>query len=264
MLSQAVLAAATGLAACESKGNRYKRKMKAPQSTTLAQPTVLVVDDEVKILEVVKSYLQRDGYRALTAENGRNALVLLEENEVSLLLLDLMLPDLSGEEICKRVRSYSDMPIIMMTAKVEEENIIHGLNLGADDYVTKPFSPRQLMARVAAVLRRSAPESENSGQVFNYGNLTVDTENRRVSKNNVSITLTANEYKILSLLASRPQKIFTRDEMLSALSADGDSFDRTIDVHVKNLRQKIEDDPKTPQYIITVYGMGYRFGGEVP
>jgi DNA-binding response OmpR family regulator len=146
-----------------------------------------------------------------------------------------------------------------------EENIIHGLNIGADDYVTKPFSPRQLVARVAAVLRRSEDmgieNSETPGLVFNFDNLSVDTENRRVSKNNEHIVLTANEYKILSLLISRPQKIFTRDEILSAVKAD-DSFDRTIDVHIKNLRQKIEDDPKTPRYIITVYGMGYRFGGE--
>jgi DNA-binding response OmpR family regulator len=231
------------------------------------KPTVLVVDDERKILDVVKIYLLREGYRALTAENGKDALTLLQNDSVSLLLLDLMLPDLSGEEICKKVRASSDMPIIMMTAKIEEENIIHGLNIGADDYVTKPFSPRQLMARVAAVLRRSEDteltNSGTAGRIYNFGVLTVDTENRRVSKNNDHITLTPNEYKILSLLVSRPQKIFTRDEILSALRTDDyDSFDRTIDVHIKNLRQKIEDDPKTPRYIITVYGMGYRFGDE--
>jgi DNA-binding response OmpR family regulator len=232
------------------------------------KPTVLVVDDERKILEVVKSYLLREGYRVLTAENGKDAMALLQKNPVSLLLLDLMLPDLSGEEICKKVRASSDMPIIMMTAKFEEEHIIHGLNIGADDYVTKPFSPRQLVARVAAVLRRTEDTGignpETPGRVFHFDNLSVDTDNRRVCKNNEPIALTANEYKILSLLISRPQKIFTRDEILSAVKSDDyDGFDRTIDVHIKNLRQKIEDDPKTPRYIITVYGMGYRFGGEV-
>jgi DNA-binding response OmpR family regulator len=229
--------------------------------------TVLVVDDERKILEVVKSYLEKNGYRALTAENGKDAFTLLQNNQVSLLLLDLMLPDLSGEEICKKVRSVSAMPIIMMTAKVEEEHIIHGLNIGADDYVTKPFSPRQLVARVAAVLRRTEDMGSGgpgtAGRVFYVGNLSVDTENRRVSKNNKDIVLTPHEFKILCLLVSRPQKIFTRDEILSAVKSDDyDGFDRTIDVHIKNLRQKIEDDPKTPRYIITVYGMGYRFGGE--
>ncbi|GHT79780.1 DNA-binding response regulator [Spirochaetia bacterium] len=228
------------------------------------KPVVLVVDDEIKILEIVKSYLEKSGYQALTANNGREALALLQSNAVDLVLLDLMLPDLSGEEICRTVRAGSDIPIIMMTAKVEEQDIIHGLNMGADDYVTKPFSPRELMARTAAALRRSAFAAGRGGavsQVLSSGSLLVDTENRRVSLDGTDIILTPNEYRILALLMSRPHKIFTRDEIIENIKGDDyDGFDRTIDSHIKNLRQKIRDDAK---YIVTVYGMGYRFGREV-
>jgi DNA-binding response OmpR family regulator len=224
--------------------------------------SVLVVDDEPKILDIVKSYLEKNGYRALTAKNGKEALAALRSNTVSLMLLDLMLPDLSGEELCRVARSESDMPIIMMTAKVDEESIIRGLETGADDYVTKPFSPRQLMARVAAAQRRSSP-GPLEGRVFSAGALTVDTGNRRASKNGAALNLTPNEYRILALFMSRPHKIFTRDEIISSIKTDEyDGFDRAIDSHIKNLRQKIEDDPRNPRHILTVYGMGYRFGEE--
>jgi DNA-binding response OmpR family regulator len=155
------------------------------------------------------------------------------------------------------------MPIIMMTAKVDEESIIHGLRIGADDYVTKPFSPRQLMARVGAALRRAGAGGPAEGRVMAWDGLSVDTENRRVSKNGAALTLTPNEYRILALLMGRPQKIFTRDEIIENIKNDEyDGFDRTIDSHIKNLRQKIEDDTRNPRYVLTVYGMGYRFGGE--
>jgi DNA-binding response OmpR family regulator len=224
--------------------------------------SVLVVDDEPKILDIVRSYLEKNGYRALTAKNGREALAALRSNTVSLMLLDLMLPDLSGEELCRRIRSESDMPIIMMTAKVDEESIIQGLRIGADDYVTKPFSPRQLMARVAAALRRSAA-GPLEGRVFSAGALSVDTGNRQANKNGAPLALTPNEYRILALLMSRPHKIFTRDEIIAGVKTDEyDGFDRAVDSHIKNLRQKIEDDSRNPRYILTVYGMGYRFGEE--
>ncbi|GHV74412.1 DNA-binding response regulator [Spirochaetia bacterium] len=212
--------------------------------------------------------MEKNGYRALIAKTGKEALAALQANKVALMLLDLMLPDLSGEELCRRVRARtvcaeSDMPIIMMTAKVDEESIIHGLRIGADDYVTKPFSPRQLMARVEAALRRAGGGSAGGG-VFAWNGLSVDTENRRVSKNGAALTLTPNEYRILALLMSRPQKIFTRDEIIENIkNEEYDGFDRTIDSHIKNLRQKIEDDTRNPRYVLTVYGMGYRFGGDV-
>jgi DNA-binding response OmpR family regulator len=223
---------------------------------------VLVVDDEEKILEVLSSYLKINGCRPLCAKNGREALELFSKNPVSLALLDLMLPDLSGEELCRKIRAVSDIPVIMITARVDEESIIRGLNMGADDYVCKPFSPRQLMARVQAALRRKTGTGA-AGKCLVHGGLVVDTENRRVSRDGTGIRLTPNEYKILITLMSRPEKIFTRDEIIERIKGeDYDGFDRAVDTHVKNLRQKIGDDPKSPVFIQTVYGMGYRFAGE--
>ncbi|MDR1287924.1 MAG: response regulator transcription factor [Treponema sp.] len=222
--------------------------------------TVLIVDDEPKILELVKSYLVMNGYTALCAANGREGIKLFEEHHVSLILLDLMLPDFSGEEFCKKVRQVSDIPIIMITAKVDENSIIQGLNIGADDYVTKPFSPRQLMARVKAALRRNSGGGLTA-QCLVYDDLTVDTEKRQASRNGENIILTRDEYNILALLMSRQEKIFTREEILETVKGgDYDGFDRSVDSTVKRLRSKIGDDPKTPKYIVTIYGMGYRFG----
>lgn len=222
--------------------------------------TVLIVDDEKKIRDLLKSYLEIAGYRAIGAQNGREGLTLFEQNPVSLILLDLMLPDFSGEEFCKRVRQSSDIPLIMITAKVDEDSIIRGLHIGADDYVTKPFSPRQLMARVEAALRRQGNREKTPGPLV-CGDLQVDQENRRVRKNGEIIPLTRDEYQILRLLMSRQEKIFTRDEILEAVKGeDYEGFDRSIDSHIKRLRAKIGDDPKAPRYILTVYGMGYRLG----
>jgi DNA-binding response OmpR family regulator len=228
--------------------------------------TVLVVDDEEKILSLVKSYLEINNYTALCAKTGREGMAFFErqldsQNPVSLILLDLMLPDFSGEEFCRNIREISKVPIIMITAKIEEADIIHGLKIGADDYVTKPFSPRQLMARVEAALRRTA-NNENPRQFLQYHDLIVDTEQRSVKCNGKTITLTRDEYNILTLLLSRQAKIFTRDEILEAVKGeDYDAFDRTIDAHIKKLRAKIGDDSKSPKYITTVYCMGYRIGG---
>jgi DNA-binding response OmpR family regulator len=226
------------------------------------EPLVLVVDDEEKILEVLSSYLKINGCRPLCAKNGREALELFQKNPVSLALLDLMLPDFSGEDLCRKIRAVSDIPVIMITARVDEESIIRGLNIGADDYVCKPFSPRQLMARVQAALRRQAGTGVTEKRLA-HGGLEVDLENRRVSRDGAGISLTPNEYKILITLMSRPAKIFTRDEIIERIKGDDyDGFDRAVDTHIKNLRQKIGDDPKAPAFIQTVYGMGYRFAGE--
>jgi DNA-binding response OmpR family regulator len=224
------------------------------------------VDDEPKILKALCVYLEGNGYRALTAGNGNDALRILEQYPVSLILLDLMLPDIPGEEVCRKIRTFSSVPIIMLTAKIEEEHIIQGLSCGADDYVTKPFKPRQLMARIAAVLRRAGltatPIQENMGRIYSSENLLVDTENRTVTKHGKHLPLTPNEFKILALLISRPEKIFTRDEIINAVKDDWfDGFDRNIDVHIFNLRKKIEDETKNPRYITTIHGIGYQFGG---
>jgi DNA-binding response OmpR family regulator len=226
------------------------------------EPLVLVVDDEEKILEVLCSYLKINGCVPIRAKNGGEAVELFGKTPVSLVLLDLMLPDLSGEEVCRKIRAVSDIPIIMITARVDEESIIRGLNMGADDYVCKPFSPRQLMARVRSALRRRTPAGER-GEILASCGLVVDTENRRVSRAGENIFLTPSEYKILISLMARPAKIFTRDEIIERIKGDDyDGFDRAVDTHIKNLRQKIGDDSKSPVFIQTVYGMGYRFAGE--
>jgi DNA-binding response OmpR family regulator len=221
--------------------------------------SVLVVDDEPKILEFIKSYLEINGFNALCAKNGKEGMLLFRQNTVAVILLDLMLPDFSGEDFCKKIRQVSDVPVIMITAKADEASIIHGLNIGADDYVCKPFSPRQLMARIQAVLRRNGGDKKS--KVLSYMDLTVDDENRTVIRGGQTIALTRDEYNILVLLMSRQAKIFTRDEILEAVKGESfEGFDRAVDTHIKKLRSKIEDDSKAPKYIITVYGMGYRLG----
>jgi DNA-binding response OmpR family regulator len=225
--------------------------------------TVLAVDDEEKILELLKSYLEINGYRALCAPSGREGMALFERNSVDLVLLDLMLPDISGEAFCRKLRETADVPVIMITARADEESVIKGLRAGADDYVCKPFSPRELMARVEAALRRSRLSGGGTREdtALSYRDLAVDTANRTVSRGGKLIGLTKDEYHILALLMSRRSKIFTRDEILAKVKGgDYDGFDRTIDTHIKNLRAKLGDDPRSPRYITTVYGMGYRFG----
>ncbi len=223
---------------------------------------VLVVDDEHKIVEVVKSYLQHSGYKVYTAYNGNKAMAVFEEVNPDLIILDLMLPDITGEEICKNIRKESRVPIIMLTAKAEEENILKGLDMGADDYVLKPFSPRQLVARVAAVLRRSSDELLTP-TVIELGDIVIDNLKHEVKKRDSVVNLTPNEYKILFGMIKYPNKTFTREELINiALGEDFKGFDRTVDTHIKNLRQKIEDDPKVPRYLHTVHGVGYRLFNE--
>jgi DNA-binding response OmpR family regulator len=226
--------------------------------------TVLVVDDEEKIVDVLRSYLEAQGFIVVVAYNGLEALRQFDKHTPDLVLLDLMLPELSGEDVCRALRKKSRVPIIMLTAKVEEENMLEGLGIGADDYVLKPFSPRQLMARVEAVLRRVSQEMVPlSAEIsFNDGALVIDSLRHEVRKNGVAVAFTPHEYKILMAMTKYPTKVFTRDELIAfAFSDEFEGFDRIIDTHIKNIRQKIEPDPKNPIYILTVHGVGYRFGG---
>lgn len=226
---------------------------------------ILVVDDEPRIVEVVISYLMNSGYKAFQAETGRQALEVFQKVNPHLVVLDLMLPDMTGEEVCQRIRRISPVPIIMLTAKVAEEDLLNGLRLGADDYLTKPFSPRELMARIEVIFRRTSHEAVPLAAhlSFNQDDLIIDALKHEVLKQGHVVNLTPNEYKILTSLVRYPQKAFTRDELLTlALGEDYQGFDRTIDTHIKNLRQKIETDPKNPLYILTLHGVGYRFGGE--
>lgn len=226
---------------------------------------ILVVEDELKILEVVTSLMKKQGYEVYQAEDGKKALEIFNNNEISLIILDLMLPDISGEEICMKIREKSRVPIIMLTAKVDEGNLLRGLDIGADDYITKPFSLRELVARVKVILRRTSEELKplykyNS---FQNGDLYIDVESNIIKKKSELLNLTQSEWKILLSLIKYPNKVFTREELVTiALGSDFDGYNRTIDSHIKNLRQKIEDNPKSPSYIITVFGKGYKFGGE--
>lgn len=224
---------------------------------------ILIVEDEVKILEVLEAYLKKAGYGVITALNGNEALDKYEQYNPKLIILDLMLPDISGEKICETIRRESDVPIIMLTAKVEEESILNGFSLGTDDYITKPFSPKQVVARVNAILKRTLNYSQDNILRFNNRNLVLNLDNYEVRKNDNLIELTPSEFKILLTLCESPKKVFTRAELLDrALGDDSDVYDRIIDSHIKNLRSKIEDNSKNPKYIITVHGIGYKFGGE--
>lgn len=226
---------------------------------------ILIADDEIKIVEVVKSYLEKSGYSVYEAYNGKEALEKFEKENPALIVLDLMLPDMTGEEICKTLRKKSRVPIIMLTAKVDEKDILKGLNIGADDYITKPFSPRQLVARVEAVLRRTSDALVPLSNLISFNNdeLVIDTLKYEVKRYGEAINLTPNEYKLLLTMVKYPDKTFTRGELISiGLGEDFNGYDRTIDTHIKNIRQKIESDPKKPKYILTIHGIGYRFGGE--
>lgn len=226
---------------------------------------ILIVDDEIKIVEAIKAYLENSNYEVITAYDGEQALKQFEKFSPDLVILDLMLPIISGEEICRIIRRKSRVPIIMLTAKVREDDKITGFHIGADDYMTKPFSPRELVARVGSLLRRCF---EGISPLFNImswndNDLIIDFINLKVKKGGIKISLTPNEFKILSVLLKYPNKIFTREELIEvALGMDFDGFERTIDSHIKNLRNKIEDDNSNPKYIVTVRGIGYKFAGE--
>ena len=226
----------------------------------MAGKRVLVVDDDAKTVELVKLYLNRDGYRVLTAYDGIEALQLAREAHPDLIVLDLMLPGIDGLEVCRTLRTESDVPIIMLTARTTDEDKLTGLGLGADDYVAKPFSPRELAARVRAVLRRLP--RENGPEEIKHDKLVLNFLKQEASLDGNILNLTTVEFKILGVLAKEPGRVFSRPQLIEkALGYDFDSFDRTIDVHVLNLRRKLEPDPSRPIYIRTVYGAGYKFSG---
>ena len=218
---------------------------------------VLVVDDDVKTVELVKLYLNRDGYKVLTAYDGVEALHLARESHPDLIVLDLMLPGMDGLEVCRTIREESDVPIIMLTARTTDQDKLTGLSLGADDYVTKPFSPRELAARVRAVLRRIP--GERGPDKVKHGELTVDFVRHEAYLAAKPLNLTTVEFKLLGVLARESGRVFSRAQLIEkALGYGFDGFDRTIDVHILNLRRKLEPDPKHPRYIKTVYGAGYK------
>jgi len=226
---------------------------------------ILIIDDEFGILEVIQAYLLKEDYEVYTSTNGKQGYLLFEQTKPDIVVLDLMLPDMTGEEICTKIREKSNTPIIMLTAKKELEDRIHGLELGADDYLVKPFSTKELVMRIQAILRRTGGQIADSKEElrFNNGNLVIEKKERIVRKNGVVIDLTKNEFDILLTFARNINRAFTREQLIEATFGDDYlGYDRTMDVYVKNLRKLIEDDLKSPSYIVTVYGVGYKFKGE--
>ena len=224
--------------------------------------TVLIVEDDPHALELVRLYLDQDGHQVLVAMNGIEALRLAREAAPDLIVLDLMLPGIDGTEVCRQVREESNVPIIMVTALVEEEDRLAGLELGADDYITKPFSPRELAARVRVVLRRTAREqSERTQDELRHGPFTVNIPHGTVHRDSTAIRLTPTEFRLLVLLMRDPGRIFSRELIIDRVFGyDFDGFDRTVDAHVSSLRRKLDSAPGEPRFIHTVYGLGYKFG----
>jgi DNA-binding response OmpR family regulator len=224
-----------------------------------AMATVLVVDDEPDVRDVVRRYLERDGYRALEAADGEHAREILEREPASLVVLDVMLPGLGGLDLCRWIRATSETPVILLTALGEETDRIAGLELGADDYVTKPFSPRELTVRVRNVLRRADGERQRSER-FAFGDVTVDVRAREVRRNDLPVKLTLKEFDLLHTLLAHPRRVFARDELMDRVWGYNAALETgTLTVHVRRLREKLEDDPSQPRYLETVWGIGYRF-----
>jgi len=222
-------------------------------------PRVLVVDDEPQIAQIARDYLEHAGFSVIVAGDGRKALDLARSRQPDLIVLDLALPRIDGLDVARELRRESNVPIIMVTARVEEADRIAGLEVGADDYVTKPFSPRELVARVKAVLRRG-DVSASRGDVFTVSDLTFDVPRVRLARRSQTIDLTGTEFQLLATLARQPGRVFTRAQLLDAIHGlDVDAFERAIDTHIKNIRRKIEPDTRNPIYVVTVYGIGYKF-----
>ncbi len=236
----------------------------APDSSlNTKEPVILVVDDEPNIVEVVSAYLKRELYNVVTASDGETALQMVAKHDPDLVVLDVMLPRLDGLEVCRRIRAAGNTPVIMLTARGEETDKLVGLGIGADDYLTKPFSPRELVARIKAVLRRAATSTTpepGSDSVLRFSNLKINPRTRTVETESGSVELTAKEFDLLFFLASHPSEVFTRTQLLDQVwdySYYGDTS--TVTVHVRRLREKIEPDPMRPKYIKTVWGVGYKF-----
>ena len=226
---------------------------------------ILLVEDEKNIREAVAAYFEREGYWVRAVGDGQTAVEEFEKHGFDLVVLDLMLPKLSGERVCRAIRDQSDVPIIMVTAKDQVEDRIIGLELGADDYLVKPFSPRELVARVRALLRRARTENEPTVEVLDYGDLVINISAHKVTVRGKEVDLTASEFKLLVTLARSPGQVYSRMELVEkVLGYDFEGYERTIDSHVKNLRAKLGDDPRNPTWLYTVHGVGYRFDAPEP
>lgn len=224
--------------------------------------SVLIVDDDNKLTALLTAYFEKEGFQVYTAADGYQALALAREKQPALMVLDLMLPGLQGLEVCRQLRKDSDLPILMLTARDEETDRLIGLEMGADDYVTKPFSPREVVARAKAILRRTQ-RSPVKADLIRSGEIVVDSQRYVATKRGVPLELTPTEFKVLELLAGSSGQVFSRLQIVEQVQGYAfEGYERTIDAHIKNLRRKLEDNPKAPRYILTVYGIGYRFAGD--
>ena len=222
---------------------------------------ILVIEDDPGIARIVRLYLERDGHSVTTAGDGVSGLNAARSDTPDLIVLDLMLPKLDGMSVCRALRQESDVPIIMATARVDEDDRLAGLDLGADDYIVKPFSPRELAARVRAVLRRTSRQSSSDPSSVEYDGITIDFQKQTVLRGDERPSLTPTEFRLLAMLATQPGRPFSRDQIIEGVFGyDFDGYDRTVDVHIANLRRKIEPDVRKPRYVQTVHGVGYRFG----
>ena len=230
----------------------------------VGRKTVLVIEDDPNTADLVVLYLKNEGFAALKANDGQKGLALAKRHQPDLVILDLMLPKMDGWEVCRELRKTSDLPVIMLTARGDEVDRVSGLTLGADDYVVKPFSPRELVARVKAILRRMAPTAGKPATLLSYGDIRLDLHKRRLEVRRKEVALTPHEFALLEALMTSPGRTFTRDELLERLYPQGEAvvIKRVIDVHVGKLRQKIESQSAAPQYILTTRGIGYRFADE--
>lgn len=229
------------------------------------QGSVLIVEDDAKTASLISLYLEREGFETSVAQDGMEAVAMARGRSHVLVILDLMLPLIDGYEVCRKIREFSDVPILMLTARGEEFDKVLGLTIGADDYVVKPFSPRELVARIKAILRRTGSAQQERADRLRMGGLFLDGQKHEVSVDNRKVSLTASEFKLLRLLMRYPGRLFTRGQLLEVLYPRGEEvIDRVIDVHIGKLRQKIEKDPSDPRYILTVRGFGYRFAQDEP
>ena len=226
----------------------------------MAHKKILVVDDEKKIVDIVKAYLERDGYKVIVAYDGRLALQMARSESPELIVLDLMLPEVSGWDVCRSLRTESNVPIIMLTARDDDSDKIVGLELGADDYVVKPFNPKELVSRVRAVLRRAEGTAVKTKRI-EFADLSIDLERHEVKRGDRLVELTLTEFELLRVLAEAPGRVYSRMQLLDKVQGSAyEGYERTIDSHIKNLRKKVEIDPERPKYVITVRGVGYKFG----
>ncbi len=230
----------------------------------MIQPSVLIVDDDVKLVELLQTYFEQEQFLVYTAYDGIEAVELVAKRKPDIMILDIMLPGMDGREVCRKIRQNNDVPIIMLTAKDDESDRLVGLGIGADDYVTKPFSMKEVVARAKVILRRMHGEVVEKKTVLQFREITIDLDRHQVKRSGDVLDLTPTEFKLLEVLARTPERVYSRFQLMENTQGYAfDGYERTIDAHIRNLRRKLEPDSRNPQYVLTVYGVGYKFAGEL-